>query len=500
MKQSSSTCKIIVTESKKTPHTKQLSKNIYTFASIICDISPQLSNKYPKRRSDMKVIIVGAGAIGAHLADLFSKIKQNIVIIDDDEEKLERIQSECDLMTIHASSSIPIKSLKEAGVKNADLFIAVTRDENLNLSLCVLAKSMGAHQTVAKVENVEFIDPQIVESFKAAGITSIIYPDNLAALDIINGLQLTWARQRWDVHNGLLTLLGIKVRSECEILGKPFKEIFKPDSPYHVVAIKRGTTTIIPTGNDMLMDGDYVYFMTTREFVPNMKHIMGKSHYPDVKNVIIVGGGKTAVRVINMLPSNMHVKVFESDSRRCEELIDLVDTSRVMVINADGRSVANLLEENIKGAQAFIALTGNAEANILACLTAKELGVCKTIAMIENMDYVGIAGNVDIGTIINKQALTASHIYQLLLDGDVRNIRNMITVNAEIAEFTARPGSRITRKKVRDLDFPVEAELGGLVRDGKGMLVNGDTQIAPGDTVVVFCHGIDISRIEKYFI
>ena len=250
----------------------------------------------------------------------------------------------------------------------------------------------------------------------------------------------------------------------------------------------------------MLMDGDYVYFMTTREFVPNMKHIMGKSHYPDVKNVIIVGGGKTAVRVINMLPSNMHVKVFESDSRRCEELIDLVDTSRVMVINADGRSVANLLEENIKGAQAFIALTGNAEANILACLTAKELGVCKTIAMIENMDYVGIAGNVDIGTIINKQALTASHIYQLLLDGDVRNIRNMITVNAEIAEFTARPGSRITRKKVRDLDFPVEAELGGLVRDGKGMLVNGDTQIAPGDTVVVFCHGIDISRIEKYFI
>ena len=448
----------------------------------------------------MKVIIVGAGAIGAHLADLFSKIKQDIVIIDDDEEKLERIQADSDLMTIQASTNTPIKALKDAGVKHADLFIAVTRDENLNLSLCVLARSLGARQTVAKVENAEFIDPQITEAFKAAGISSIIDPDNLAALDIVNGMKLTWARQRWDVHGGLLTLLGIKVRESCKILGQPFKEIFKPDSPYHVVAIKRGPSTIMPSGDDMLMPCDFVYFMTTREYVPNMRMIMGKDNYPDVKNVFIVGGGKTAVRVVNMLPHDMKAKIFENDPRRCEELIDLVDTSHVMIINADGRSVANLMEENIKSAQAFVALTGNAEANILACLTAKQLGVRKTIAMIENMDYVGIAGNVDIGTIINKQALTASYIYQLMLNGDVRNIRNLMTVNADIAEFTAHQGSRITKKKVRDLGFPAEAELGGLVRDGKGMLVNGDTQIQPGDIVVVFCHGTDISKIEKYFI
>lgn len=448
----------------------------------------------------MKVIIVGAGAIGAHLADLFSKIKQDIVIIDDDEEKLERIQADCDLMTIHSSSSTPIQALRDAGIRRAALFIAVTRDENLNLSLCVLARSMGARQTVAKVENAELVEPQIIEAFKAAGISSVIYPDNLAALDIINGLKLTWARQRWDVYGGLLTLLGIKVRETCEILDKPFKEIFKPDSPYHVVTIKRGDDTIMPSGNDMLKTGDYVYFMTTREFIPNMKRIMGKEDYPDVKNVFIVGGGKTAVRVVNMLPQGMRAKIFENDTRRCEELIDLVDTDRVMVINADGRSVANLQEENIKSAQAFIALTGNAEANILACLTAKQLGVRKTIAMIENMDYMDIAGNVDIGTIINKQALTASHIYQLLLNGDVRNIRNLMAVNADVAEFTARPGSRITRHKVRDLDLPPEIELGGLVRNGVGLLVNGETQIQPDDVVVVFCHGTDISRIEKYFI
>lgn len=448
----------------------------------------------------MRVIIVGAGAIGVHLADLFSKVNQDIIIIDDDEQKLERIQADCDLMTIHSNSNTPVKAIMDAGVSNAGLFIAVTRDENLNLNLCVLAKAMGARRTVAKVEDVEYTDPQIMDSFRDAGVTSIIYPDNLAAIDIVNGLEMTWVRQRWEVHGGALTMLGIKIRESCKILNKPFREIFKPDSPYHVVAIKRGANTIMPSGNDELLTGDYVYFMTTREFVPNMKHIMGKEDYPDVRNIFIVGGGKTAVRVVNMLPKGMKAKIFESDARRCEELVELVDSSRVLVINADGRSVSNLMEEDIRNAQAFIALTGNAEANILACLTAKELGIPKTIAMIENMDYVGIADNVDIGTIINKQALTASHIYQLMLNGDVRNIRNMLTVNADVAEFVAQPNSRITRKPVRDLGFPAEAELGGIVRNGEGMLVNGDTVIQAGDNVVVFCHGTEISRIEKYFL
>lgn len=448
----------------------------------------------------MKVIIVGASAIGAHLADLFSKGNQDILIIDDDEQKLERIQANCDLMTIHSSLSAPIQSLKDAGVKNSDLFIAVTRDEYLNLSLCVLAKSMGAKHTVAKVENAELTDPQTVSAFNAAGVSTIINPDSLAAQDIVGGLELTWARQRWNVHEGALTMLGIKVREQCQILGKPFKEIFKPDSPYHIVAIKRGTDTIIPTGNDMLLTGDYVYFMTKREFISSLKSIVGKEHYPEVRNAIIVGGGKTAVSVVNKLPHNIKVKIFESDIRRCEELVELVDSSRVMIINADGRSVANLMEENIRRAEAFIALTGNAEANILACLTAKNLGVPKTIAMIENMDYVNIAGNVDIGTIINKQALTASHIYQLMLGGDVSNMRNLLTVNADVAEFVARPGSRITSKRVRDLGFPREAELGGIVRGDKGLLVNGDTLIEAGDTVVVFCHGTEISKIEKFFL
>lgn len=447
----------------------------------------------------MKVIIVGADSIGAHLAELFSKIKQDIVIIDEDESKLERIASYCDLMTIKSESSTPIKSFKDAGVKNADLFISVKRDENLNLSLCVLAKSMGAKKTVARVENAELTDTPITDAFERAGISSIIYPDDLAAQDIISCLQLSWVSQRWDVYDGALTMLGIKMREPCEISERPLKEVCNSETPYHVIAIKRGTETIIPTGNDMLLLNDYVYFMTTKEFVPEMKKIVGKEDYPEVKNIIIVGGGKTAVRMVNRLPSGMKAKIFEANTARCEELNEIVDTSRVMVINADGRSVANLLEENVTRAQALIALTGNAEANILTCMTAHELGVRKTIAMIENMDYMSIASNAEISTIINKQALTASYIYQLLLKGDVRNIRNLLKVNADVAEFKAHEGSRITSKRVCELNLSRNIELGGLVRNGVGMLINGNTHIQPGDNVVVFCQDTNISQIEKYF-
>lgn len=447
----------------------------------------------------MKVVIVGADSIGAHLAELFSKNKQDIVIIDEDETKLERISSYCDLMTIKSSANTPIKSFKDAGVKSADLFISVTRDENLNLSLCVLAKSMGAKQTVARVENPELTEASITDAFHRAGISSIIYPDDLAAQDIISCLQLSWVSQRWDVYDGALTMLGIKMKESCEVTNRPLKEICNSETPYHVLAIKRGTDTIIPTGNDMLLPNDYVYFMTTKEFIPEMKKIVGKEDYPDVRNVIIVGGGKTAVRVVNRLPRGMKVKIFEANTSRCEELNEIIDRDNVMVINADGRSVANLLEENVKQAQALIALTGNAEANILTCMTAHELGVRKTVAMIENMDYMGIAGNADIGTIINKQALTASYIYQLLLNGDVRNIRNLLLANADVAEFKAREGSRITSKRVFELNLSRQIELGGLVRDGVGMLINGNTQIMPGDNVVVFCQDTNISQIEKIF-
>lgn len=446
----------------------------------------------------MKIIIVGAHAIGTHLARLLSRNDHDTILIDSDENRLSNIGSDYDLMTIQASVS-RIKTLTDAGVSSADLFIAVTPDENLNMNACMLAKSLGAKRTVAKIDNNEYINPQYKPIFDRVGITSLIYPENLAARDIANGLKMSWVRQRWDVHDGALVMLGIKLREGCEILNNPLKDLCKPESPYHIVAIKRVNETIIPRGDDVLKLHDIAYFMTTRPYIPYIRKIVGKEHYVDVKNVMIMGGGATAVRATCMMPEYMNVKIFEANEARCDKLNELIDTDRVMVIHADGRDVSVLVEEGIKNTQAFVALTGNAETNILACLTAKRMGVRKTVAMVENFDYASMAESLDIGTIINKKALAASYIYQMMLDADVNNIRFLMSANADVAEFTAQPGSKVTKKKVFELGLPKGATIGGLVRNGEGHLVSGGTQIEAGDSVVVFCYDINMSKIEKYF-
>ena len=447
----------------------------------------------------MKIIIAGAYAIGTHLARLLSREHDDIVVIDPDEERLSRIGSDVDILTMEASPT-SVKALKRAGAENADLFIAVTPDESQNMASCTLAKALGTKKTVAKIDNAEYIEPELQEFFAGLGVSSIIYPEMLAAIDINNGLKMSWVRQRWDVHDGALVMLGVKLRQTCTILDKPLRELCGPEDPYHIVAIKRAGETIIPGGNDRLEMYDMAYFMTTKQYIPYIRKIVGKEHYVDVKNVMIMGGGATAVRTVKTMPSYMDVKIIETDEQRCERLNSILENEKALVINGDGRDLSLLVEEGIKNTQAFVALTGNAETNILACLTAKRMGVRKTVAMVENIDYVSMAESLDIGTIINKKSIAASHIYQMMLDANVHNVRFLMTANADVAEFTPSEGSKITRKPVKDLGLPQGMTIGGLVRDGHGLLVSGNTMIRPGDSVMVFCHNVNMKKIEKLFL
>jgi trk system potassium uptake protein TrkA len=445
----------------------------------------------------MKVVIVGAGAVGTHLSKLLSREHQDCILIDDDEERLSSL-TEYDVMTYQASPT-SIHALKEAGVQHADLFVGVTPEESININACILAHALGAKKTVARIDNYEYLSAENQAFFKELGIDSLIYPEVLAAIDITNGLKLSWVRQRWDVHGGALILLGIKLRESAEILNQPLKDLCGPDDPYHIVAIKRNDDTIIPGGLDELHVNDLAYFMTTKEYIPYIRKIVGKEHYTDVKNVIIMGGGKTAVRAALNIPNYMSVKIIEKNNQRCEKLNELLDNEEAMIIHGDGRDLGLLEEEGIRNTQAFVALTDNAETNILACLTAKKLGVRKTVALVENLDYVNMAESLDIGTIINKKTIAASHIYQLMLDADVDNLRSLMVVDAEVAEFTAAPDSRVTKRAVKDLGLPFGVTIGGLVRNGVGMLVNGNSRIEAGDAVMVFCHEAKLQTLDKYF-
>ena len=445
----------------------------------------------------MKIVIAGAGAVGTHLSKLLSREHQDCVLIDDNEERLESV-AEYDVMTYNALPT-SIKALRDAGADKADLFVGVTTEETTNIAACTIAHALGAKKTVARIDNFEYLKPQNLKFFQGIGIDSMVYPEVLAATDITNGLKMSWVRQRWDVHDGALVLLGIKLREGCEILNQPLKDLCGPEDPYHIVAIKRKDETIIPSGLDTLQLNDLAYLMTTKEYIPYIRKIVGKEHYTDVKNVIIMGGGKTAVRAALAIPDYMNVKIIEKSAERCEKLNQLLDGSDAMVIHGDGRDLGLLEEEGIKSTQAFVALTGNAETNILACLTAKKLGVRKTIAMVENLDYVSMAESLDIGTIINKKTVAASHIYQMMLDADVHNLRSLMLVDSEVAEFVAAEGSRVVKHMVKDLRLPFGVTIGGLVRADQGMLVNGSSQIQPGDSVMVFCHEQKLNNIEKYF-
>ncbi len=446
----------------------------------------------------MKIIIAGAGAVGVHLAKLLSRDHQDCVLVDDDAERLAGLDNKFDIMTV-AGSPTSIRTLRQANVDKADLFVGVTPDESQNMNACIIAHALGAAKTVARIDNYEYLAPSLESFFSKMGINSLIYPEVLAALDITNGLKMSWVRQRWDVHDGALVMLGVKLRNTCEILNRPLRELCGPEEPYHVVAVKRNGEIVIPGGNDELCVGDLCYFMTTEEYIPYIRKLAGKEHYADVKNVIIMGGSKTAVRVGLTVPDYMNLKIIEKDEQRCERLNELLADTDAMVIHGDGRDLGLLQEEGIQNTQAFVALTGNAETNILACLTAKRLGVRKTIAMVENLDYVEMAEGLDIGTIINKKTIAASHIYQMMLDADVSNVRSLMMVDSDVAEFVAAEGSKVTQKAVKDLGLPAGITIGGLVRRNQGILVNGFTRIEPGDSVMVFCHEHNLKKLEKYF-
>ena len=445
----------------------------------------------------MKIIIAGAGNVGTHLAKLLSREKQDIILMDDDEEKLTALSSNFDLLTVTASPS-SISGLKEVGVKEADLFIAVTPDESRNMTACMLATNLGAKKTVARIDNYEYLLPKNKEFFQKLGVDSLIYPEMLAAKEIVSSMRMSWVRQWWEFCGGALILIGTKMREKAEILNIPLYELGGPNIPYHVVAIKRGTETIIPRGDDVIKLHDIVYFTTTRKYIPYIRKIAGKEDYADVRNVMIMGGSRIAVRTAQYVPDYMQVKIVDNDINRCNRPTELLD-DKTMIINGDGRDMDLLIEEGLKNTEAFVALTGNSETNILACLAAKRMGVEKTVAEVENIDYIGMAESLDIGTVINKKMIAASHIYQMMLDADVSNVKCLTFANADVAEFTVPAGAKITKHFIKDLGLPKGTTIGGMIRNGEGVLVTGDTLIQPGDHVVVFCLSMMIKKIEKFF-
>ena len=443
----------------------------------------------------MKIIIAGAGEVGRHLAKMLSSENQDIVLMDNDENRIKDLDGNYDLLT-KVGSPTSIKDLEEAGVAEADLFIAVTPEESINMTACMLANNLGAHKTLARIDNSEYSQPKNKDFFEKLGVAHLIYPEMLAAHEIAASLKTSWLRQRTSFCDEALTLLVIKVRENSVIINRTFSTGYFNHKQYRIVAIKRNHHTIIPAGSDMVLAGDIVYFITTNEHLEFVREQAGKSDFP-IRNVMIMGGSRIAQKTIQILPPQVNVKILERDREKSFSLAEKLNNT--LIINCDGRNIELLKEEGIQDMDAFVAVTANSEANILACLAAKRLGVKKTVAEVENIDYIMLAESMDIGTVINKKMIAASYIYQLTLDADVLNVRNLTATDAEVVEFIAKPGAKITKSKIKDLRLPEQVNIGGYVRDGIGYIVDGNTVIIPNDHVIVFCVSSAIRKMERFF-
>ncbi|MEN8667253.1 MAG: Trk system potassium transporter TrkA [Flavobacteriaceae bacterium] len=449
----------------------------------------------------MKIIIAGAGEVGFHLAKLLSYESQDITLIDSDKESLSYADNHLDIRALKGDAT-SISVLEDARVSDSDLLIAVTSSETTNMTLCMLAKQLGSKRTIARISNTEFIENKETIRFKDLGIDELISPEELAASEIQSLINQSAFNDTYEFEGGTLTMVGICLPNGALFVGKNVKDAAAtfPEVHFMPIAIKRAGTqfTIIPRGDTVFQAEDQVYFITSKEGVEELYKMTGTVK-KDIKNVMILGGSKVGQKTARDLCSRkFNVKLIEKDKQKATELSEQLPNA--LVINGDGRNVALLEEESLSAMDAFIAVTGNSETNIMSCLVAKSKEIKKTIALVENMDYFQLSHSIGIDTLINKKLLAANNIFRYIRKGEVVAMTRLNNLNAEILEFIVKPKSAVNGKYIKDIDFPRLATIGGVIRDGEGRIVLGGFKISQGDRVVVCCLPSAIPKIEKLFL
>ncbi len=446
----------------------------------------------------MKIIIVGAGDVGFHLAKLLSFDAQDTYLVDLDGERLEYASSHIDVITKKGDAT-SIKLLKEINIDKADIFLAVTESQNTNFTISVIAKKLGAKKTIARISSHEFIQNSEID-FTEFGIDSMISPGELAADEIKMLLHQSAFNDTIQFENGTLNILGSTLEYNSPLINLTVQEAREKftDVQFITIAIKpeNSDETIIPRGNTIYKANDQIYFSTPKESIKKLYTLMGKTQF-GVKDVMILGGSKIGVKAARNLCDTFNIKLIEIKQQRAFEVAEKIPN--VLVIKGDGRNVELLEEENIAGMDAFVAVTGDSETNIMSCLVAKSKGVKKTIALVENMDYINISQTIGIDTLINKKLLAASALFKHVRKGEVLKLANLHNVDAEVLEFLVKENSPVTKNIVKNIKLTKKAVFGGVIRNGVALMTFGDFQIQAGDKAVVFCLPEAIHKVEKLF-
>ncbi len=449
----------------------------------------------------MKIIIAGAGEVGFHLAKLLSFEAQDITLIDCNRESLSYADDHLDIRVIKGDAT-SIAVLKDANVAATDLLISVTSSETTNITVCVLAKQLGVKRTIARISNSEFIEHKEEMQFSKLGIDELISPLSLAASEIELLLNESAFNERFEFEGGALTMLGLNLSRNASFVGRTVKEAASllPEIHFVPIAIQRFGTqyTVIPRGDTIFKENDQVYFVTCSEGLDELYRLSGKVK-ESIKDVMILGGSVIGQKTAkNLSKHKFKVKLIEKNKTKAFDLAD--ELSSTLIINGDGRNVELLEEENIDEMDAFVAVTGNSETNIMSCLMAKSKGVKKTVALVENIDYFQLSQSIGVDTLVNKKLIAANAIFRFIRKGDIVALTQLNNLNAELMEFEVKETSGVCGKYIKDLEFPRSAIIGGVVREEKGMIALGDFKIQANDKVVVCCLPRAIKRVENLFL
>ncbi len=450
----------------------------------------------------MKIIIAGAGEVGSHLAKMLSSESYDITVIDAEAERLESLSLNTDVITVLGDPA-SIVVLQEAGAATADLFIAVypADSQDVNIVSAMLAKKLGSKRVTARVDNEEYLSYENKYLFTEMGIDLLFYPEKIAANEIVDHLKRNASTDSMDFARGKLVILVFKLDEDSPILDMTvgeFSQLTKDETTFRVIAIARKNETIIPKVDTRLKYNDLAFIITKRSGMETMMKYVGKSNI-EVRKLIILGGGRIGQMVAQQLHKQLDdIKIIEKDKEKCLEITELLPDN-IIVVNGDGRNTDMLIEEQIKDYDAFIAVTGSSEANILACAAAKRLGVGRTIAEVENLEYINLAESIGVDAVINKKLITAGRIFKFTLSNKVRFIKYMSGTDAEVIEFIVAQNSKITKAPLKDLDFPRNAIIGGVIRGNDAIIAVGDTHIQAYDRVAVFTLPEAVKEVDKFF-
>ena len=444
----------------------------------------------------MKIVIAGVGEMGSHLAKLLSGNGHEITVIDTNPKALSDVVSLADVITVEGDSTT-FAILRKASVRKCDLFIAVHPVENTNILSAIMAKQLGAKKSIARIDNNEYLEPNNKEMFINMGIDYMFYPEKIAAEEVISLLGHTSTTEFVDFSGGRLSLLVFRLEPTSPLVGRELSSFtVDENSTYRTVAISRSGKTIIPHGTDSYMVGDMLYVIARHDSVSEIMALSGQGDV-HIKNMMILGGSRIGVQIAQAMQEDVNIKLIDYNADKAYHLAEQLE--KTLIINDDGRNTEAMMEEGLSNMDAFVAVTGRSETNILAAMLAKRMGVKKVIAEVENLNYINLADSVGVDTIINKKMVSASNIFRFTMTTDVLAIKCLTGSDAEVLEFIVKPNSPATKAPIKDLDIPSDMTIGGIVRGDKVFIASGKTEIAAYDRVVIFAMPSAIGKVGYYF-